>query len=163
MSELTSGMRKALTIMADRERATGRKWGPIQDVDKRSLYGMESRGLAVRNGYQGVAKLTDEGFRMAESLNPKNDDGAASPPADPAATPAPTGGGETGGETPTAAESATAKAAPSSPTWYCAGCSRKQRPGSYPCSLCCGYTGKRANVVTNVLNAFGHPSSRVPS
>lgn len=109
---LTQGMRDALAIMATREQGTGRKWGPIEDVDKRSLYGLERRGLAVRNGYQGVAKLTDEGFRLATT--PKNDDGAASPPADPTATPAPTGGGETGAPEPTAAESATAKAAPSS-------------------------------------------------
>lgn len=62
---LTQGMRDALAFMAERERRAGRKWGPMHDVDKRSLYALERRGLAVRNGYQGVAKLTDEGFRLA--------------------------------------------------------------------------------------------------
>lgn len=68
MSELSPGMQEALAIMAGREQATGRKWGPIQDVHKSSLYALERRGLAVRNGYQGVAKLTPEGIRVAEAL-----------------------------------------------------------------------------------------------
>jgi hypothetical protein len=67
-TRLTTGMREALVIMAAREQETGRKWGPDFDVHKSSLYALERRGLAVRNGYQGVAKLTDEGLRVAESL-----------------------------------------------------------------------------------------------
>jgi len=68
MTELTTGMRDALAYMASREQATGRKWGPIHDVHKSSLYALERRGLAIRNGYQGVAKLTDEGVRAAKAL-----------------------------------------------------------------------------------------------
>lgn len=66
MTELTTGMRDALAHMAGREQATGRKWGPDHDVHKSSLYALERRGLAVRNGRMGVAKLTDEGLRLAE-------------------------------------------------------------------------------------------------
>jgi hypothetical protein len=47
--------------------------------------------------------------------------------------------------------------------WYCPGCFVQQRPGSFACRHCCGYTGKRANVCTDVRNAFGRPSKRVPS
>lgn len=34
----------------------------------------------------------------------------------------------------------------SAATWYCDDCSTGQRPGSYPCRLCCGYTGRREQV-----------------
>lgn len=46
--------------------------------------------------------------------------------------------------------------------WFCAGCFRQQRPGSYPCRKCCGYTGKRANVCTDVRTAHGRLTNRVP-
>ena len=47
--------------------------------------------------------------------------------------------------------------------WFCKGCTRNQRQGSFACRRCCGYTGKRANVATNVRTAFGRPSKRVPA
>ena len=47
--------------------------------------------------------------------------------------------------------------------WFCKGCTAKQRPASYPCRECCGYTGKRAKVMADVLDAWGRPSRRVPS
>lgn len=68
MTELSPGMQEALAIMAGRQQGSRRKWGPIQDVHKSSLYALERRGLAVRNGYQGVAKLTADGMRVAEAL-----------------------------------------------------------------------------------------------
>lgn len=34
----------------------------------------------------------------------------------------------------------------SSSAWYCDDCTTGQRPGSYPCRLCCGYTGRREQV-----------------
>lgn len=46
--------------------------------------------------------------------------------------------------------------------WFCDDCTRKQRPGSYACTKCCGYTGRRAKVATGVTTAHGTPSKRVP-
>ena len=47
--------------------------------------------------------------------------------------------------------------------WYCEGCFRTQRQGSFACMLCCGWTGKRYKVATGVTTAVGRPSRRVPS
>ncbi len=47
--------------------------------------------------------------------------------------------------------------------WFCDGCTRKQRQGSFACRHCCGYTGKRAKVLPDVVNAWGRPTNRVPS
>lgn len=47
--------------------------------------------------------------------------------------------------------------------WFCPNCFSQQRPGSYACRYCCGYTGRRAKVATDVRDAFGRPSRRVPS
>jgi hypothetical protein len=47
-------------------------------------------------------------------------------------------------------------------TWFCKDCTAKQRPGSFPCMLCCGFTGKRIQVATGVTTAVGRPSKRVP-
>lgn len=46
--------------------------------------------------------------------------------------------------------------------WYCDDCTTGQRPGSYACSLCCGFTGRRAKVATGVTDAVGRPSRRLP-
>ena len=46
--------------------------------------------------------------------------------------------------------------------WYCPGCFRIQRQGSFACMLCCGFTGKRIKVATGVTTAVGRPSKRVP-
>ena len=46
--------------------------------------------------------------------------------------------------------------------WFCPDCTRNQRQGSYPCTECCGYTGRRAKVATGVTDAVGRPSRRLP-
>lgn len=47
--------------------------------------------------------------------------------------------------------------------WFCQNCFTYQRPSSYPCRCCCGYTGKREKVATGVTRVNGQPSRRVPS
>lgn len=46
--------------------------------------------------------------------------------------------------------------------WTCPDCFTQQRPGSYPCTRCTGYTGRRAKVATGVTDTVGRPSKRVP-
>ena len=47
--------------------------------------------------------------------------------------------------------------------WFCPGCFATQRQGSFACRLCCGFTGQRVNVCTDVRNAYGKPTKKVPA
>lgn len=45
--------------------------------------------------------------------------------------------------------------------WYCAeGCLTEWKQGTFPCSLCCGYTTRRSRHTTGVKTAHGQPNPR---